>query len=188
MFKKVQFSWIKHVLLCLIIMVTGFISVSISSLETNATLVACLGDTVSFDCCVNGSLSTVWQGTAFTNGKRCLEEITLLHGRFNLSDYQRSSNCPNSLFVAQSLSGENDYYCSQLNMTVNSIPVLNRVLTIQCSQDDGNFTHPVVTYSIKTLDNDATMCRGPTSQKEIMNMSQPMTIFNLEGNCRNNAH
>lgn len=185
MLNIVKLSYIKHVLLCFIIMLIDFISVLLS-LETNTTQVACLGETVSFDCCVNSSLTTVWQGTAFTDGMSCNPEvIILLHANFNSSHYKISSNCPNGLLVAQSSSSEDDYYCSQLNMTLNSI--LDRVLTIECFHDDGNLTHPVVNYSVKILGNDTTMCRGPTSQIEIMNMSQPMTIFNLEGNCRNNV-
>ena len=170
MFEKVKNSCIiwQKVLVYFIVTLADFRTVS-SSLENNASRVACLGDTVSFDCCVKNGSSTVWGGTAFTHdGLSCSKhEIVLLHSRFDNSDYNISYSCLNGAIVAKSLRIEEDCYCSQFNVTINSMSNLHTVLNIQCRHDNGTYESSVANFSVTILDNDATTCSGSASQTDI---------------------
>ena len=170
MFLEVKLSYIRpHVLVCFIVILADFTSV-LSSLENNTTQVACLGDSVSFDCCVMNGIITVWQGTAFTHGLSCdSDNILLRHTIFNISDYNISYSCLNGAIVAKTLSVEEDLYCSQLNFTVSSTSNLEAVLsvTVQCIHDDGIKEQGVASFSIMIFDENTFMCSGSTSQKDI---------------------
>ena len=160
-----------------IVTLADFSTVSLS-LENNASQVACLGDNVSFDCCVKNGTSTVWGGTAFTHdGLSCSnDDIILLHSRFDNSDYNVSYSCLNGAIVAKSLRIEEDCYCSQFNVTINSMSNLHTVLNIQCRHDNGIHESSVANFSVTILDNDATACSGSKSETDIY-----QSVSNEEG-------
>ena len=98
----------------------------------------CLGDTLTFECTVEGEAYgiTVWHGSAFS---KCLpgQEISLLHSQFTGSRTARR-DCNNGLIVAQSITVKNGFYVSQLNITVTSDVIGKKVL---CAYDtNSNFT------------------------------------------------
>lgn len=158
----------------------------LSCLENSTSQVVCLGDSVSFECCVMNGISTVWEGSVFTHGLSCdsgEQMISLRHTRFNDSDYRISYNCLNGDVLAKRLSNEDDCYCSQLNFTVDSISSSQTVVNIQCKYDIGSITFTIANYSAKILDNDATMCRGSTSQKDIHQSSS-----NEKGRLQHTKH
>ena len=178
MFEKVKNSCIWQQVLVYFIVTLADFSTVLSSLENNASRVACLGDTVSFDCCVKNGSSTVWGGTAFTHdGLSCSnDDIILLHSRFVNSDYNISYSCLNGAIVAKSLRIEEDCYCSQLNVTINSMSNLHTVLNIQCMHDNGTYESSVANFSVTIVDNDATACSGSKSETDIY-----QSVSNEEG-------
>ena len=89
----------------------------------------CPGDTLTYECTVEGSGFTIWTGTALD----CPYHIALRHSQFS-STYGAFATCNNGAIVARSLSVEGNNYTSQLNVTLNSNTAGK---TIMCFSDDG---------------------------------------------------
>ena len=97
---------------------------------------SCPGYTLTFECTVVGSGTTVWLGSAFD----CVyssNEIGLSHGRFAISIRR---TCNNGAIVRQSLGVENNSYTSQLNVTV-SRDLIGKSVT--CVHDNGTYVYAI---------------------------------------------
>ena len=98
----------------------------------------CPGDTLTYECALMGSSggATIWTGTALNCPS---DEIVLFHQRFTeLGGTIRT--CNHGTTVAQSLYFRNNYYFSQLNVTITH-DVMER--TIMCAYDDMSSTNGV---------------------------------------------
>ena len=95
----------------------------------------CPGDTLTYECTVEGYGVTIWTGTALD----CPYHIALRHSQFS-STYGVFATCNNGAIVARSLSVEGNNYTSQLNVTFNSNTAGK---TIMCLHDSYMFTTSV---------------------------------------------
>ena len=75
----------------------------------------CPGDTLTYECTIEGFGFTIWTGTALD----CQYNIALRHSQFS-STYGAFGTCNNGAIVARGLSVEGNNYTSQLNVTVTS--------------------------------------------------------------------
>ena len=106
---------------------------------------ACPGDTLTYECTVVGTGSTIWTGSAF-NCSNSNYMILLLHNRFSSTkgDY---GSCNNGDIVGRSLSAEGNNYTSQLNVTITPDTAGK---TTECLYDDGLIATLVFTSQIPT--------------------------------------
>ena len=133
----------------------------------NATTSVCVGETLTFNCSVHGQGTTVWKGSALecTSSNN---EIVLLHSRYNTTNGVKVICSDGNLVLhAESLSVENGYYTSQINVQVNS-ELTRTTLTIDCFHDDGAKEELVESYSvaIKSSDGSST-CTGNASLGDV---------------------
>ena len=97
-----------------------------------------------FECTVTGKGSTVWSGTVFD----CINEILLLHSRFENSSVYAS--CNNDAVVGRSLYVKHHQrYTSQLNVTVNFTLIGKN---IECVYDNGTDAHVVGSHTLSHND------------------------------------
>ena len=95
----------------------------------------CPGYTVTYQCSVVGGGTTVWQGTAFQcSGLNSF--ILLRHSKFNASE-KAYGECNNGAIVARAIGVLDNYYTSQLNVTLS--PEMNN-RTVECVYDNGTET------------------------------------------------
>ena len=137
----VQYALLSHIVL-----------LSVDCKKTNTSV--CLGDTRTFLCRVNGRMTTVWKGSAFD----CMStnnQIILLRSSYNNMSSSNSRTCSDGdvAVLAEITSISNNYYTSQINVTVKST-FTGSVLTITCFQDNGKIEEQVESYLI-TIENSA---------------------------------
>ena len=87
---------------------------------------------IIYQCTVQGSGTTIWKGSAFTD--KCLtENIQLRHSRFNASsDTRITGEC--GPFLAYEVVSANNTFTSRLNVTITEDAVDE---TVKCVYDDG---------------------------------------------------
>ena len=119
---------------------TLFIDVGILR-EIKPTGCVSFGDILTYECTVMSSPfgTTVWTGSAFncTSG-----EIALLHQFFTDSHSRGSCNHGATHIAAKSIYTQNNFYTSQLNVTLTPDIVGQ---TIKCATDDGG--HFIIHHS-----------------------------------------
>ena len=110
-------------------------------------ITACYGDTLTFNCSVNGGVSTVWKGSAF----ECMStnnEIVLLHSRSNDSV---NGTCDEGNVTAYAelevLYSNSDKYFSQINVTA-TFPFTVSMFTIICFHDNGTIAKVVSKWTV----------------------------------------
>ena len=132
----------------------------------------CRGESLIFECKINGGTSTAWTGTVlFNNCTGTNNEAVLLHNRFNSSTNERVT-CNNGALIAQSLyyvEGD-QYYTSQLIVTINSTLIGTN---IKCARDDGVVEHVVGCHTLSG--NDLTC----TNYSDISDKGTVHTLFKL---------
>ena len=87
----------------------------------------------------------MWKGSAF-NCRSSSDGITLLHSRYNLSG-GTDDECNNGAIVGQSLRVEDNYYTSQLSVTITP-DMTGRSIT--CIHDNGTATDIIGWQTITT--------------------------------------
>ena len=92
---------------------------------------ACPGSMLTYECSVEGGSATVWQGSAFECSNSG-DEIVLLHSRFTSGDHK---TCNSGAIVGRSLRVEDNYYTSQLIVTV-SPELIGRNISCAYDSDD----------------------------------------------------
>ena len=148
----------KHSCICLCIFQMCFLmSDCTASSDIVGTAYVCPGGTLTFECCVQGNGSTVWD----VNLSAC-QDLILLHSRFNNPINVRE--CYDGAIVAQSVKFDDGYYTSQLKITFDSsLPVT--ISTILCNHDNGLNVNVVKNYTINVGSSDdntsASLC-GPS--------------------------
>ena len=133
-------------------------------------IAACQGDTLIFNCTVNGGHSTVWKGSAF-NCMSTNNEIVLLHSRSNGSSVNGS--CNDSDIAAYAILYSNgDEYFSEINVTTTS-PFTVSSFTVICFHDSGTNTIVVSNWTVSVSnDLDSPICRGSTNDTSPYNPKQ----------------
>ena len=122
------------------------LSGSASSFELVTASECCPQDAVTFECSVMGDGTTVFQGSAL-ECENAGNKITLFHSVFNRTGGAYGT-CNNGAIVGQSLRVEDNYYISQLRITVSHSLVGK---TIECIYDNGTATKIVGRYSTSTI-------------------------------------
>ena len=130
----------------------------------------CQGDILTFNCTVNGGVSTVWQGSAF----KCIQtnnEIVLLHSRSNTSN--DSGSCDDGDIAAYAVLYSNrDEYFSEINVTPTS-PFTVSSFTVVCFKDNGTNAIVVSNWTVSiSNDLDSLICRGSTNDTSPHNPQQ----------------
>lgn len=110
-------------------------------------ITACHGDTLTFNCSVNGGVATVWKGSAF----KCMptnNEIVLLHSRSNGSV---NGTCNEGDITAYAelevLYSNKDKYFSQINVTA-TFPFAVSMFTVICFCDNGTIETVVSNWTV----------------------------------------
>lgn len=127
--------------------------------ETTTTI-ACHGETLTFECRVNGGVSTVWKGDAFN----CSNEIVLLHSRYN-STTGTNGTCGNGSIIAhaESLYTNSNNYFSQINVTA-TFAFTGTTFTIVCVRDSGIHETIVSSWFVSIRNSiDSLICGGNIS-------------------------
>lgn len=91
---------------------------------------ACPGEVLTYTCNITGGGNTIWGGTAFDCA---FNEIILRHSQFTFGIF---GECNNGRIVAMTIGVMNNFYVSELNVTVNA-SLHNK--TIQCSHSSYSF-------------------------------------------------
>ena len=120
---------------------------------TEFNLVACHGDTLTFECTVNGGATTVWKGSAF----KCMpttNDIVLLHSRPNAI-----GTCDDGELKAYAdLEVFGDKYFSRINITT-TYPFTVSMFTVACILDNGT-TETIVSNWTVSINNGVHSCGG----------------------------
>lgn len=139
-----------------------------SSIILHSKSTVCLGNTLTFECRVKGGVSTVWKGSAF-NCASSAYSIILLHSRYN--DTNGTCSDGNIVAYAESLSIENDYYTSRINITVNSA-LAGSTLTITCIHDNGTKEELVESYSVAIENSNGSSICGHSNENVSLGAGQ----------------
>ena len=120
---------------------------------TKFNLAACHGDTLTFECTVNGGVTTVWKGSAF----KCMptsNDIILLHSRPNAN-----GTCDDGELKAYAeLEVFGDKYFSRINITA-TYPFTVSMFTVACILDNGT-TEIIVSNWTVSISNGVDSCGG----------------------------
>ena len=109
-------------------------SITISELLLlNESNCICPGQTLTYECVVEGGGTTVWQGSALN----CLSDTRFLLRHSQFDSGITDKECNNGSIVAHSVRVVDDSYISQLNVKVS--PEMNNK-TVECLYDDGTMT------------------------------------------------
>ena len=94
----------------------------------------CPGQTITFECTLLGGFggATVWKGSGF-DCARTDHEIVLLHSHFE-SNKRTRRTCNNGTIIGETIQTVENYYISQLHVTV-SPDMVGEV--VECVNDDG---------------------------------------------------
>ena len=118
------------------------------TLETNCI---CPGYTLTFaECTVKGGPgdTTIWKGSAFHCSSN---EIALIHSLFGVNYTQShivaAGECNNGSIWAHSIRVEDNYYTSQLNITVNANMIGK---TVECAHDNQSTESVIGTLTVAT--------------------------------------
>ncbi len=141
---------------------------------TDFNIGACRGDTLTFNCTVNGGAATVWKGSAF----KCMNsdnDITLLHSRSN-SSVNANGRCNDGELKAYAelvvLTSNSDKYLSQINITT-TYPFTVSVFTVSCFLDNGT-TETIVSNWTVSISNgvDSSFCEDPANSTSLDDSEQ----------------
>jgi hypothetical protein len=132
---------------------------------------ACRGDTLTFDCTVNGGhgVATVWKGSAF-NCTHSNNDITLLHSRSN-SSVNENGMCDGGELKAYAelevLNSNRDKFLSQINITT-TYSFTRSNFTVACFYDDGMDETVVSNWTVSISNGvDSPFCRGSTNSTSL---------------------
>ena len=135
------------------------LAVCLTTLGSKATNVtACRGDTLTFECPVNGIGSTVWKLGSASKCTPTNNEIILLHSRYN----NASGDCSEGDVVAYAeiIYSSNNNYLSQINVTVTSA-YTGTTFTITCDHDNGTTVIKVSNWTVSISSSvDSLICQG----------------------------
>ena len=104
----------------------------VTSISESRNGCVCLGDTLTYNCTVIGSLggATIWRGSALSGCHPNDDEIVLLHSRFTMSNGGTFGVCNNGDIVGRSIGIEGSNYTSQLNVIVTPDIIQKTIMCI----------------------------------------------------------
>ena len=118
------------------IAIIALLSISVGfSVQQKLSLSGCIcpGGTLTLECGIEGSGTTVWKGN-FIRDCSGSTEIPFRH----INDFtQLSQICNNGAITAKALGVNNNIYTSQISINMTMIPLVNGS-TVTCAHDDGN--------------------------------------------------
>ena len=121
---------------------------------------ACHGDVLTFECTVNGGVTTVWKGSAF----KCTHtsnDIILLHSRPNAN-----GTCDDGELKAYAeLEVFGNKYFSQINITA-TYPLTVSMFTVACILDNGTAETIVSNWTV-SISSGVGSCGGSTNNTSL---------------------